>query len=384
MAQQNALDTQVAAQLGEWPGADLNIGGLRVPTPIVQGGMGVGISLSGLASAVARAGGIGVVSAAMIGGLKDMYREFGQKAEEVALEREIKEAKRLSEGSLGAIGVNIMVAGTKFNDMVKAAIGADVDVIIAGAGLPTDLPQHALPGMRTKLVPIVSSAKAARLIAKRWITKYGYTPDGFVVEGPKAGGHLGFKKEQVDDPAFHINTLVAEVRAVADEIAAERGQRPAVLAAGGIFTGEDIAAAMAAGADGVQMATQFIATEECDADQAFKDAVIASKEEDITLIPSPVGMPGRAINSEFVEQVKAGERTAKVCRYNCLVPCQGVGAVYCIAEALINAAKGNLANGFVFVGGNAFRIKEMTTVPELIESLRQEYLAARSAGLAPA
>ena len=362
-----------------WPGTDLNIGGLKVPTPIVQGGMGVGISLSGLSSAVARAGGIGVISAAVIGSLKERYREFGQRADAVALEDEIKEARRLSAGSAGAIGVNVMVAGTRFGELVEASLRAGADAVFAGAGLPLDLPSYLQPGQRTKLVPIVSSAKAARLIAKRWITKYDYTPDGFVVEGPKAGGHLGFKKDEVDDEQFNVYSLVAQVREVAEEIGSQRGTRPAVIAAGGIFTGTDIATAIASGADGVQMATRFIATEECDADPAFKQALVDCTADDIEIIPSPVGLPGRAIGGPFVDQVRAGERTAKVCRYNCLVPCQGVGAVYCIAEALINASRGNLADGFVFVGGNAHLVNEITTVPELVAELRTEYEAAISA-----
>lgn len=359
-----------------WKGADLSIGGLRVPVPVVQGGMGVGVSLSGLASAVARAGGIGVISAALIGPLREKFRALGHAGDMAALEEEIATAKELSAGAPGAIGVNIMVAGKRFHELVDAAIRAKVDVIISGAGLPLDLPSHAVPGMATKLVPIVSSAKAARLIAKRWIEKYDYTPDAFVVEGPQAGGHLGFKAEQVNDPAFHVDELVEQVRQVANDIATERGTRPAVLAAGGIFTGEDIARAMAHGADGVQMATRFIATEECDASPAFKQALINATDADITLIPSPVGMPGRALASEFVSQVKAGERTAKVCRYDCLAPCQGVGAVYCIAQSLINSVQGDLDNGYVFVGGSAGRVTEMTTVPELIEELRQGYLRA--------
>ena len=365
------------AAVQPWEGADLNIGGLRVPVPIIQGGMGVGVSLSGLASAVARAGGIGVISAALIGPLREKYRALGHAGDMAALEEEIATAKRLSAGSPGAIGVNIMVAGKRFHELVDASIRAKVDVIISGAGLPLDLPSHAVPGMATKLVPIVSSAKAARLIAKRWIEKYNYTPDAFVVEGPLAGGHLGFKAEQVTDPAFAVDNLVAEVRQVANDIQGERGVRPAVLAAGGVFTGEDIAHMVECGADGVQMATRFIATEECDASQAFKDALIGATDADVTLIPSPVGMPGRALASEFVSQVKAGERTAKVCRYDCLTPCQGVGAVYCIAQALINAVGGDLENGYVFVGGSAGRVREMTTVPALIDELREGYLSAR-------
>jgi len=371
--------TNAAVFTTPWAGTELNLGGLRVPTPIIQGGMGVGISLSSLSSAVARAGGIGVISAAVIGSLKERYREFGLRADAVALEDEIKEARRLSEGSAGAIGVNVMVAGTRFGELVDAALRAGADAIFAGAGLPLDLPSHLQPGQNTKLVPIISSAKAARLIAKRWITKYGYTPDGFVVEGPKAGGHLGFKKEEVDQEQFHIDTLVAQVREVAEQIHAEHGVRPAVIAAGGIFTGEDIASAIAAGADGVQMSTRFIATEECDADPAFKQALVDCVESDIEIIPSPVGLPGRAIGGPFVDQVRAGERTAKLCRYNCLVPCQGVGAVYCIADALINASRGNLADGFVFVGGNAHRVTGISTVPALVAELRAEYEAARSA-----
>ncbi len=350
----------------------LRIGDLLARVPIIQGGMGVGISLSNLASAVMREGGIGVIAAAMIGmGEPDIgsnYREANIRA----LTREIRAARAKAEGILG---VNIMVALTNFSDMVRTAIKEGADIIFAGAGLPLDLPSY-VQGARTKLVPIVSSARAASIICKKWMSKFAYLPDAFVVEGPKAGGHLGFKPEQIDDPQYALDRIVPEVIEAVREYE-ERAQRPIpVIAAGGVYDGADIHKFLQLGAAGVQMGTRFVATHECDADQRFKEAYIQAKPEDIQIINSPVGLPGRAIISSFLEDVKRGLKKPFTCPFHCVATCDYTKSPYCIGLALTNAKKGLLQHGFAFAGANAWRVDKIISVRELIDSLREGFRQA--------
>ncbi|MFZ5777358.1 MAG: NAD(P)H-dependent flavin oxidoreductase [Bacillota bacterium] len=335
--------------------------------------MGVGISLSGLASAVANAGGIGVISAAAIGAFEPDFATNYIEANIRALRKEIRRARELTKG---IIGVNIMVALSNFADMVKTSLEEGVDIIFAGAGLPLNLPAFLSKIDRTKLVPIVSSARAATLIAKRWLERYCYAPDAVVVEGPLAGGHLGFSVEQLDDPAHQLEKLVPEVT---DELRPfeTRAEKPIpVIAGGGIFTGADIHRFLQLGAAGVQMATRFVTTEECDASMGFKQSYIDCKQEDIGIIASPVGMPGRAITNQYVNDIKAGAKKPYKCPYHCIVTCKQQSSPYCIALALVNAQKGNMRHGFAFAGANAHRCEEIVTVERLMESLAEEYAEA--------
>ncbi len=346
----------------------LSIGNLFAPVPIVQGGMGVGISLSGLASATANAGGIGVIAAAGIGLLEaDGFKDF-LGANIRALRREIRQAR---ERSKGILGVNIMVALRNFPDLVKTAIEEGIDIIFSGAGLPMNLPELT-KGTKTKLVPIVSSARAAALIAKRWLDKYGVLPDAFVVEGPKAGGHLGYKAEELTDPAFSLETTVPAVIEVAKSFEERKGCPIPVIAGGGIYTGDDIAKFLEMGAEGVQMATRFVATDECDADLAFKQAFISAKECDLAIIKSPVGMPGRAIRNAFIDEVEAGHKAPFSCPYHCIHTCDIETAPYCISLALLNAQKGHLDRGFAFAGANVGRVDHIVPVQELVDELVTE------------
>jgi nitronate monooxygenase len=338
--------------------------------PIIQGGMGVGISLAGLASAVANEGGIGVIAAAMIGIDEPDVSTNAVEANIRALKREIRKARKLTKG---IIGVNIMVALTQFTDLVKAAVQEAVDVIFSGAGLPMNLPEFLTKEAKTKLVPIISSARAAALICKKWLAKYNYLPDAFVVEGPKAGGHLGFKENEIDDPNFTLEKLVKEVVSTVTPIATEKGTSIPVIAAGGIYTGKDIRAFLDLGASGVQMGTRFVATIECDAAIQFKEAFLAAKREDLTIIQSPVGMPGRAVRNQFIDEVRNGNKKPFVCPYKCVKTCRQDESPYCIALALAAARKGKLKNGFVFAGANAYRVKEIVSVKTLIEALQQEF-----------
>ena len=259
----------------------LNIGNLSISVPIVQGGMGVGISLSGLASAVANEGGVGVISSAGLGLLyRNLSKDYIQ-ASIMGLKEELRKAR---EKTKGVIGVNVMVAMSNFTDMVKTAIAEKADIIFSGAGLPLNLPSFLQKDSVTKLVPIVSSARAARVIAEKWHSLYNYLPDAFVVEGPKAGGHLGFKDEQINDEHFSLEHILPEVIDEVQDMGARYGKEIPVIVAGGIYTGEDIKRFMDMGASGVQMGTRFVTTEECDASDVFKQTYIEAKQEDICLL----------------------------------------------------------------------------------------------------
>jgi len=346
---------------------------LLIPVPVVQGGMGVGISLSGLAAAVANQGGVGVISSA---GLGLLYKDFSENYLAASIHGLKEEIRKAREKTKGVIGVNVLVAMTNFADMVRTAISEKVDILIAGAGLPLDLPSFLQKDSTTKIVPIVSSARAAKLICEKWKSNYNYLPDAVIVEGPKAGGHLGFKEEQITDENYTLENLVPEI---VNELKAfeEESQRSIpVIAAGGIYTGADIDNMFKMGASGVQMATRFVTTEECDASPAFKQTYIDASEKDIEIIKSPVGLPGRALISNFLEKVRQGKKQPKKCPFQCIKTCDISKSPYCIIIALINAFKGNFEHGFAFAGSNAFRATKISTVKEIFQSLLKEYREA--------
>lgn len=349
---------------------ELKIGDLTAKLPIIQGGMGVGISLAGLASAVANEGAIGVISASGIGLFEPDGATNYLEANIRALRKEIRKAKGLTKGILG---LNILVASSNFDDMARTAVEEEIDIIFSGAGLPLNLPQFLNGSKKTKLVPIVSSARAARIITKKWAEKYNYIPDALVVEGPMAGGHLGFKLEQINAPEYSLENLVAEV-IKETKLLEEKYKKPIpVIAAGGIYTGEDIYKFLQMGAAGVQMATRFVTTYECDASPDFKQTYIDAGKDDIVIIKSPVGMPGRAIRNKFIDDVNKGERKPFKCPYHCIITCDYKNSPYCIALALMSAQKGHLKNGFAFAGENACRAEKIVSVKELVNSLLDEY-----------
>ena len=339
--------------------SELRIGDLCARIPVIQGGMGVGVSLSGLAGAVAAAGGVGIISTAQIG-----YRDpdFGRHPIECnlkAIGEEIKKAREKANG--GIIGVNIMVATRRYEDYVKAAVAAGVDLIISGAGLPMTLPE--ISG-NARIAPIVSSRKSLSVISKYWQKKYNRKPDLIVIEGPLAGGHLGFSKEEID--AYTVTNeknYDDEVKAII-ELANEL--EVPVVVAGGIYERKDMEHYLEMGAKGVQIATRFVTTRECDASDAYKQAYIDAKKEDIVIVKSPVGMPGRAIHNAFLDKVAAGERFMRGCR-QCIITCKPDTAPYCITEALINAVEGRLDEGLIFCGSNAYRANKIETVADIME-----------------
>ncbi|NOY82989.1 MAG: nitronate monooxygenase [Kiritimatiellaeota bacterium] len=352
----------------------LRIGDLTCSVPIVQGGMGVGISLSGLAAAVAEQGGIGVLASV---GLAMLRTE--KSARKAHIEVLTDEIRKVREKTRGVLGVNIMMALTNFSDLVETAIREKVDIIFSGAGLPLNLPRYLTEGAKTKLVPIVSSGRAAALICRRWLRSFNYLPDAFVLEGPLAGGHLGFRREQIDDPSQNLKALLSGVLEAVKPYEEKCNRQIPVIAAGGIYTGQDVYEIIAAGAAGAQMGTRFVATDECDADQAFKEAYLAAKEEDVRIINSPVGLPGRVIRNEFVDSIEKGERVPVRCPFRCLINCDSTKTPYCIAEALLNAVRGKLREGFAFAGANVHRVSEIVSVKTLIDSLQREYRLAASA-----
>jgi nitronate monooxygenase len=348
----------------------LNIGNITVAIPIIQGGMGVGISLSGLAAAVANEGGVGVISSA---GLGLLYRNFSGNFLEASIHGLKEEIRKAREKTLGVIGVNVMVAMTNFVDMIKTAISEKVDIIIAGAGLPLDLPSFLKKDSITKLIPIVSSARATKIICEKWKSNFNYLPDAVIVEGPKAGGHLGFKEDQIGNENYTLEKLVPEIVSELKPFEEKYRKSIPLIAAGGIYTGDDIKKIMKLGASGVQMGTRFVTTHECDASNGFKQAYINADEKDIEIIKSPVGMPGRAIFSSFIRKVKEGEKQPQKCPFQCIKTCDISKSPYCIIVALINALKGNFENGFAFAGSNAFRATKISSVKEIFQSLLKEY-----------
>lgn len=347
----------------------LKIGSLIAKLPIIQGGMGIGVSGSNLAAAVANEGGIGVISAVQIGYKEDDFETNTLQANLRALRKEIRKAKELSPN--GILGVNILVASNNFDDIALAAIDEKIDLLICGAGLPTNLPKL-VEGSNTKIAPIVSSAKAAQVISKMWKKRYNYLPDLIIVEGMEAGGHLGFSLEEItSNTDYNFSKILEEVLDVTKTLEEQHGKHIPVIAAGGVFDGSDIAKYMKIGIEGVQMATRFVATEECDAHINFKKAYVSSSKEDIIIINSPVGMPGRAIRNEFTSSIEAKPSVTKC--YNCLKGCNPAKTPYCISKALINAVKGDTSNGLIFAGSNAYRLDKIKSVKELIEDISKEF-----------
>ena len=345
------------------------IGNLEIPVPIVQGGMGVQVSTSSLAGAVAECGAVGTIAGVGLGyGTAENDSDYPA-ASRRALRDELRKVKAMTKG---VVGVNLLGAISNFEDLARTAAAAGADFIASGAGLPLCLPAFTA-GFQTRLIPIVSSARAAAIIIKTWKKRYDRIPDAFIVEGPLAGGHLGFKPDELQPPRpGRLEAEVAEVLKVTRDCERETGAQVPVIAAGGIFDGKDAARFFAMGARGVQIATRLVATLECSVAQAFKDLYLKARAEDLVIIKSPVGMPGRAIRTRFVDRVLAGERVPFKCAYQCLRTCNPAAAPYCIAKAMFNAVAGDLDNAVVFAGHNVSRVSEIVPVREVLESIMRE------------
>ncbi|MBK5251852.1 MAG: nitronate monooxygenase [Peptostreptococcaceae bacterium] len=347
----------------------LIIDDLKARVPIIQGGMGIGVSLSSLASAVSKAGGVGVISAAQVGFREPDFEKDNDAANLRGLKKEIQKARVLSPQ--GILGVNIMTATNNYAEQVKVCVEEKADLIISGAGLPTNLP-GLVKDSATKIAPIVSSAKGAKVITKLWTKKYNYLPDLIVVEGPKAGGHLGFSPEVLSNPVLpDLKTIVSEVIEILKPFEEAYGKSIPVIAAGGIYTGKDIAEFIKLGAAGVQMATRFVATDECDAHINFKKAYINAQDDTIKIVVSPLGMPGRAIYNNHVKTVEATGKKIKKC-FGCLKACNPATAPYCITEALVKAVEGDVNDGLVFIGSTGCLVDKIVPVEELMDELTTE------------
>ena len=347
----------------------LKIGDLEIKIPIIQGGMGVKVSTASLASAVASYGGAGTIASVGLAygtpGNETRYLESSKEA----LSDEIRKAKALTSG---VVGVNIMVALTNYEDLVRISAAEKADFIISGAGLPLRLPEF-VKGSSIKLIPIVSSAKATNIILKTWNRRYGRLPDAFVVEGPLAGGHLGFKPEDLKPPKDNsLEDIVVDVIKIVKEYEEKFKVTIPVIAGGGIFDGGDVARFLKLGAQGVQMATRFVTTKECSVADEFKELYLRAGEEDVVIIDSPVGLPGRAIKTAFIEKMMRGEKDPIRCLYKCLITCDPLTAPYCIAKALCNASIGDLDNAVVFTGSKVPRIDKIISVKELMDDIVSE------------
>lgn len=356
---------------------ELRIGDKIAKVPVIQGGMGVGVSRSSLAGAVAKAGGIGIISTAQIGYDEPDFLKNHCEANNRAIEKHIKLAKAQADG--GLVGVNVMVALKDYEEHVRVAAKAGADVVICGAGLPVTLP-GLLEGTDTKFAPIVSTEKALMVLFKMWDKKYNKTADFVVIEGPKAGGHLGFSAEQLSEDAAgsldydtEIRNIIARVRQQEEKY----NKKIPVIVAGGIFDADDVAHAMSLGADGVQVASRFVATQECDADMRYKQAYVDAKEEDVRIIKSPVGMPGRALKNVFLEEAESGKCKVERC-LGCLAKCNPAEIPYCITDALIRAVQGDVEHGLIFCGANVGKITEITTVPEIMDDLKRGFMKSEN------
>ncbi len=345
----------------------LIIGELRAERPLIQGGMGVGISLSRLAGAVAGEGGIGMISTAQIGFREPEFEREPIETNLRCIGKELEKARKIAPK--GIIGCNIMVATRRYEDYVRAAAKAGADLIASGAGLPAKLPELTR-GFRTKLAPIVSSVKAAAVICKLWDRHYQKAPDLVIVEGPEAGGHLGFEEETLSrletlDYGKEIRGIMAQVRLYEEKY----GKRIPVVAGGGIYTRKDADRYLEElGVDGIQVATRFVTTEECDAPMAYKQAYLDAQKEDIVITKSPVGMPGRAIRNRFLEEMKKARRPVEKC-FQCLEKCNPKETPYCITEALVNAARGKIQDALLFCGAKAYLADRIETVHEVMADL---------------
>lgn len=346
---------------------NIKIGDKLTRIPLIQGGMGVGISLGRLAGAVAKEGGVGIISTAQIGYREPDFDDNPAEANLRAIRREMEKARAISPD--GIIGFNVMTALREHAEHIRAAVKAGADIIISGAGLPTELPALT-EGSRTKIAPIVSTDKSAQVILKYWDRKYKRTADLVVIEGPLAGGHLGFKKEDLSEytPDVYSEEIRRIIRTV-KSYGEKYGVDIPVVVAGGIYDGDDVKRVMALGADGVQVATRFVTTEECDADIRYKEAYIRASEEDIAIVKSPVGMPGRAILNPFMKRVMAGGKIPHSPCHGCLEKCKPAEIPYCITDGLINAVKGNVENALLFCGAKAWKAQKIDTVREAVQEL---------------
>lgn len=341
----------------------LKIGTKTLDIPIVQGGMGVGISLGELAGSVARLGAVGTISSVAIGYKEEDYYTNNLEANKRALQREVDKAKEISKGK-GLIAINIMEAITDYEKLASFAGDTGADMLVVGAGLPLSLPKL-VEGKDILIGPIVSSLRAFKIIARTWQKKYKKKPDFLVVEGPLAGGHLGYKIEDLKKAS--LGDIIGQIRAYLDQ----EGLDIPLIGGGGIRDSSDVRGVLDQGADGVQVGTRFITTIEAGGSKSLKDLHKSAKEEDLEIVYSPVGLPARAIHTRILDTIKNKRIPSKRC-INCLKPCDPAATPYCIHDALINGLEGNLDRGLVFAGARPQKEEKILSVDKLIDELTKE------------
>ena len=352
----------------------LTLGKKTLSVPILQGGMGVGVSLGGLAGAVAACGGMGCISTADAGYREPDFARDPASANHRALTAEIRKAKQIANGA-GMVAINAMVATQDYAAAIRTAVEAGVDAVVSGAGLPLELP-GLVNTMEVAIAPIVSSGRAAKLILRRWAKEFGRTADFVVIEGCKAGGHLGFAEQDLFSGTCQtLDEILPEVLAEVKPYEAQFGHSIPVFVAGGVYTGADLAHFTRLGAAGVQLATRFITTYECDASQGYKDVLLNAGSEDVRIIHSPVGMPGRAVRTPLIRRLEAGERLVPQWCAQCMQGCRPSEIPFCITHALIQAVKGNREEGLFFSGASVGLLDRMCSVRELMEELTREWRA---------
>lgn len=359
----------------------LKIGKHTIETPIIQGGMGLGISWDRLAGNVSKEGGLGVISTVGTGYYED--EKYIKKAVEgrplleenfyskEALNKIFENARKICGDA--PLGANVLYAINDYGRVVRDSCEAGANIIITGAGLPTDMPEFTQDFPDVALVPIVSTDRAFKIIARRWEKRYKRLPDAVIVEGPLSGGHQGFKYEDCYKPENQLEVLIPQVRAEVDKW----DKNIPVIAAGGVWSAEDIKKFLELGANGVQMGTRFALTHECDASDNFKQVLLNAKEEDIKLIKSPVGYPARGVKTKLLEKVERHEAPPIKCISNCVQPCnrgeEAKKVGYCIADRLADAYLGDLENGLYFSGAYAYRADKLLSVSELMEELKKAF-----------
>ncbi len=353
----------------------MKIGKYEIEKPIIQGGMGVGISWDRLAGNVSLEGGLGVLSAVGTGyyqnkafskkNIKDKpFSELNFYSRDALFEM-VKNTRKICGDK--PIAANILYACNDYGRIVQDACEAGVDIIITGAGIPTNMPEFTKDYPHIALIPIVSSSRALKLICKKW-KRYNKVPDAVIVEGPLSGGHQGFKYEDCFKDEFQLENITPAVI----EEAKNWGDIP-IIAAGGIWDKNDIDKYIAMGCAGVQMATRFIGTYECDASEVLKNVLIDSKSEDIKLLKSPVGLPARGVMTNLQKSIQEGTAPKVACISNCVGPCnrgeEAKAVGYCIADRLSAAYEGDIETGLFFTGANGYKVKKLITVKELMEKL---------------
>jgi len=348
----------------------LIIGDLEIKTPIIQGGMGVKISRAPLAAAVANCGAAGTIASIGLAPDEEEYRLDYIKYSRIFLQKEIRQAREMSDG---VIGVNIMGALNNYEDFVRATAQEKMDYIVSSAGMPLSLPEYT-EGSPIKLIPMLSSARGVGIILKAWKRRYNRFPDAVIMEGPLSGGHIGghtledLRAGRLQD----LENMVKDSLKIIREYEDQYGANIPLIAAGGIFDGKDIARFLKMGAQGVQMGIRFIVTNECTVAEEYKQAHINATEKDLIYLQSPVGLPARVIRNKFVEGILRGEKKPVSCPYLCLRTCNPKETPFCMARALVDASMGKIDDAIVFAGINTPRLKKIVPVKELIDELTAE------------